>query len=202
MTRFFSFDARITRLRLLAGIVVGLAIGWLCILLLRQTTGVATPLVGGIAGVTIVKLIVEAGRRRRDMGASVGGGLLALVAAMIGVGVSLVHMLGTGEVWLYYPAIGLFVLLWAMLLLRPGAPGMAAVGLTPTFDASAPRAGGTVLAILLAITGASLGIGANLWIDAMAGQRLRDEAAANEPIAPANGDEPDNLEAIYAEQQR
>ena len=51
--RFFSFDARVARPRLLIGIVIGLSLGWLGVLILRERTGVATWLVGGLAGLTI-----------------------------------------------------------------------------------------------------------------------------------------------------
>ncbi|KQM85975.1 hypothetical protein ASE67_08845 [Sphingomonas sp. Leaf23] len=205
MGRFFSFDARIGRLRLLTGIVVGLSIGWLGILILRETNGIATVLVGAVAGATIAKLVVEAGRRRRDMDATIAGPLSALAVGVVGIAGTMVYALGTGNDLPHYIALALFVVAWCGLLLRPGvahanAHGTAPDLLAPSFGSARGGRGGVILAVLLVISGAAIGLGANLWLAALAQHRERAQTIAeheNESNAT-----PDALEQAYREQAR
>lgn len=205
MGRFFSFNARIGRLRLLIGIVVGLAIGWLGVLILREASGVATVLVGAAAGATIAKLVIEAGRRRHDMAAATVGPLCALAIGIVGIAGTMVYALGTGNDIPQYLALGLFVAAWCALLLRPGvadtnAHGTAPGLLAPSFGPARPARGGLMLAALVTISGAAIGMGANLWLAGIAQQHDRDQAISEQQ--GETGASPDKLEQEYREQAR
>lgn len=201
MTRFFSFDARIARLRLLVGVVAGLALAWLGVLVLRQGAGLGVPVVGAVGGLTVAKLLVEAARRRHDGGGSARGALALLMLGVVVIAAALLHALASGDFLLHYAAIAAFVVSWAALLLRGGAPanryGAPPVPLLPSF-AERPRRAGMWLALVLALAGGALGLLANDWLGGLAAQRVQDQQAAQRPDAPA----PDNLEAEYQEQAR
>lgn len=203
MRRFFSFDARIGRLRLLAGIVIGLAIGWLGVLILREMGGLATVAVGGVAGATIGKLVVEAGRRRNDMGKSVAMPLVALAAAVVAIGLTAMYELVTGNPVPNYVALTIFVLAWSVLLLRAGEAVANGYGpppdaLTPSFGTSPVGRAGLVLGIILTLSGAALGVGANVWLAGLARHDERGQAIAEGPDGMDAG--PNNLESEYQEQ--
>jgi uncharacterized membrane protein YhaH (DUF805 family) len=205
MRRFFSFDARIGRLRLLAGIIIGLAIGWVGVLVLREVGGLAAVVVGGVAGATIGKLVVEAGRRRNDMGTSVAMPLVALAAAVFAIGLTAMYELVTGNPVPNYLALTIFVLVWAVLLLRPGEAvangcGLPPDTLTPSFGKSPVGRAGLILSVILTLSGAALGVGANLWFAGLARQNERGQAIAEGRDGMDAA--PDNLESQYQEQSR
>ena len=139
------------------------------------------------------------------MGAPAAGALALLALGVVGVGASIVYAVGTGDLLLHYLVLGAFVLLWAGLLLRPGVAaanrhGAPPAALAPSFGSRGNRIG-LAVAVLLMAAGVAIGAGANLWLEGLAEQRGRDQAAADRDTA-GNAESPDNLEAIYEGQTR
>ena len=64
--RFFAFDARITRVRVITGLVITTVPAWITLLLLRSGEASGIIAAGAIGGATVTKLVSESVRRRHD----------------------------------------------------------------------------------------------------------------------------------------
>ena len=202
MYRFFSFDARITRARLVAGLVLALILTWWGILALSTGSAVILVLVGALGGGLFAKLLVESVRRQHDMGrrgapaiALGAGGVMMMVVASI-------YALGTGAFVVFYAAGLILAIAWASLLLRPGTADANRFGmpirnpLVPTFGE--PRAfQGVLLAVILIAAGAGLGFAGARWNAGLRERHAADRRYAASIEAGANQAASDDLERDY-----
>ncbi|PSJ43122.1 hypothetical protein [Allosphingosinicella deserti] len=193
---FFSARGSTSRLRLLAFLAAALLPAWIAILLMRDGTVLVVTLAGALLGLTTAKLVIEAARRRQDMGKRAAPALVLLALAAVAAFALAFYGIAAGPRLLSYVALLLFFGVAAFLLL-----GTPKVDLASQQASSQGGRAGPIVAILLTALGASLAYAGYRWTEGAAQQRAQDQAVAEQRELHAPEDSGvDNLEAIYAKE--
>ena len=208
MLRFFAFNARVARLRLIAGLLVSVVPAWVAVLLLRTGGRSAMIAAGAIGGATVAKLLTESVRRRHDMGAGGGAAVALLLGSFVAMSVASVAALGPGAFFLPPLVLAGVAIAWGALLLRPAATTESRHAppirhpLLPAFGAGRRGAAGIATAAALTATGAGLGLAASVWVDGL--RRQHDEIQRNlaaDPHVARDDAAADALEQAYNKQE-
>ena len=176
---------------------------------MRDGPAWSVPLVGGIWGLVLAKLVIEGVRRRHDAGRDAQGLAIVLTLLIVALAVGVGGALFVGYALPLYLAVAAFLALILFTLSAPGDPANNRWGPPPAAafqsgDGDGTDVRGLVLAAASMLLGASSGYIGMHWVQGLEEARARMQSAAERPAAidPGEGPPLENLEAAYERQQR